>query len=99
MQSTGESMSAKIAVGRYMLRGVFATPSPHVLPKGNSMNKLLPALMLCAFALVQVPAHAQAAKTAAPAASAAKADEKQAAKPAEKADEKKPAKKEKKGGC
>jgi hypothetical protein len=91
-------MSAKIAQGRYMLRGVFATrpPTTH-LPKGNSMNKLLPALMLCAFALVQVPAHAQAAKSAtaaapaASAASAAKADGNKA--------EKAPAKKEKKGGC
>ena len=54
------------------------------------MNKLLPALMLCAFALVQVPAHAQTAKPAAPAASAAKADEKQAAKPAEKETRKSP---------
>jgi hypothetical protein len=62
-----------------------------------SMNKLLPALMLCAFALVQVPAHAQAAKSAtaaAPAASAASS-----AKAGEKKAEKAPAKKEKKGGC
>ena len=35
------------------------------------MNKLLPSLMLCAFALVQVPAHAQAAKSATAAAPAA----------------------------
>ena len=50
------------------------------------MSKLLSALMLAAFALVQVPAHAQAAKPAepaAPAASAAKADDKKEAKPAE----------------
>ena len=61
------------------------------------MNKLLPALMLCAFALVQVPAHAQAAKSttaAAPAASAASA-----AKSGEKKAETAPAEKEKKGGC
>ena len=64
-----------------------------------SMNRLLSALFLGAFALVHVPALAQAAKSAAPAASAAsapKADEKKAAAPA---DAKAPAKKEKKGGC
>jgi len=57
------------------------------------MSKLLSALMLAAFALVQIPAHAQAAKPAAPAASAAKADNKAAEKTAP------AAKKEKKGGC
>lgn len=68
----------------------------HSTPEDMLMNKLLSALMLAAFALVQLPAHAQAAKAAEPAASAAKADEKKAAdKPAEK----KAPKKEKKGGC
>jgi len=65
------------------------------------VKKLLPALILGAFALVQLPVYAQAAKPAAAAApaasaaSAAKADAKKAGTTAEKP----AAKKEKKGGC
>jgi len=58
------------------------------------MNKLLPALVLGAFALVQLPVYAQATKSAVAAASAASA-----AKKADMKAEKKAPKKEKKGGC
>jgi len=90
-------MSSNVTASRYMLRGVSAiTPTREEI----QMNKLLSALILGAFALVQVPAYAQAAAPAAapaaPAASAAKKDDKKAA---EKTAEKKAPKKEKKGGC
>ncbi len=62
------------------------------------MKKLLPALILGAFAFVQVPAFAQTAKTAAPAASAASAA-KSDAKKAGTTTEKAAPRKEKKGGC
>ena len=89
-------LSTAVAPSRYILVRVSDVPSPS---KESSMNKLLAALVLGAFALVQVPVYAQAAKpAAAPAAPAASAAKKADAKADMKAEKKAP-KKEKKGGC
>ena len=81
----------------YAVRGIRIALTLLSTRKASPMNKLISALLLGAFALVQVPAYAQAA--AAPAASAASAAAKKDDKKAATSAEKPAPKKEKKGGC